>query len=121
SADVASQCLEAGGNTGPGNYELTFDGKIVDQALLNGTLIAGGAVLRDSLSAALLNVEAGYHTLRLAVSRGATNTPEGYQFIDDIQFSRIALGSGAAVPEPTSAAMLIVGLGLAAGRWRRSK
>jgi hypothetical protein len=121
SADVASQCLDPGGNTGPGNYELAFDGKIVDQALLNGTLIAGGAVLRDNVSAALLNVEAGYHTLRLAVSRGATNSREVYQFIDDIQFSRIALGLGAAVPEPASAPLLIVALGLTVSRWRRSR
>jgi len=122
SAKVASQCLEAGGNTGPGNYELTLDGKIVDQALLNGTLIAGNAVIRDTLAATLLNVEAGYHTLRLAISRGATNSREVYQFIDDIQFSRIALGMGtAAVPEPTSAGLLIVAMGFVAGRWRRPK
>jgi hypothetical protein len=121
SADVASQCLEAGGNTGPGNYELTFDGTIVDQVLLNGTAITSAAPIRDYLSAALLNVEAGYHTLRLAVSRGATNSREVYQFIDDIQFSRIALGLGGTVPEPTSAMLMIVALGLAAGGWRRSK
>lgn len=121
SANVASQCLEAGGNTGPGNYELALDGKIVDQVLLNGTLIASGAVIRDSLSAALLNVEAGYHTLRLAISRGATNSREVYQFIDDIQFNRIALGSAATVPEPTSAALLIIGTGAAFGRHRRSR
>jgi hypothetical protein len=121
SADVASQSLETTGNTGPGNYELTFDGKIVDQALLNGTLINASQVIRDSLLATLTNVEAGYHTLRLAVSRGATNSRAIYQFIDNIQLSRVGLASTAAVPEPTTAALLVLALGLAAGRCRQPK
>ncbi len=121
SADVASQSLQSAGNTGPGNYELTFDGKIVDQVLLNGTSISGFQVLRDSLLATLTNVEAGYHTLRLAVSRGATNSREIYQFIDNIQLNRVAPTSALAVPEPTAGALLVVALGLAAGRHRQPK
>ncbi len=74
SADVASQSLETFGNSGPGNYELTFDGQIVDQVMLNGTSIAPSQVIRDSLEATLTNVQAGYHTLRLTVGRGATNS-----------------------------------------------
>ena len=35
---------------------MTFDGKIVDQVLLNGTLIDTLAVIRDNLQASLLNV-----------------------------------------------------------------
>ena len=90
SADVASQSQQSTGNGGPGNYELTFDGEIVDQVLLNGTTINGFQVIRDSLLATLTNVEAGYHTLRLAVSRGATNSREIYQFIDNIELNRVA-------------------------------
>ena len=112
--------FQSAGNGGPGNYELTFDGKIVDQVMLNGTSIGGFQVIRDSLQATLNNVEAGYHTLRLAVSRGATNTREIYQFIDDIQLNRVAASSAPAqtVPEPTVGALLLVALGIAAGRYR---
>jgi hypothetical protein len=120
SADVAAQSLESTGNTGPGNFELTFDGKIVDQALLNGTALASLAVMRDSLEATLVNVEAGYHTLRLAVSRGATNSREIYQFIDDIQITRVGLASAQSVPEPTVGVLFVVILGLVAGRRGRA-
>ena len=82
--------------------------------LLNGTSINASQVIRDSLQATLTNVEPGYHTLRLAVSRGATNTRTIYQFIDDIQLSRVGLASLQAVPEPASGAMLVVTLGVAA-------
>jgi hypothetical protein len=122
SADVASQSLETGGNTGPGNFELTIDGKIVDQVLLNGTPIAGMQVIRDSLQATLMNVEAGYHTLRLAVSRGATNTRAIYQFIDDIQLTRLVVpASSHAVPEPLACALLFVALALGGGRYRQRR
>jgi hypothetical protein len=114
SADVAAQSLQSAGNSGPGNFELTFDGKIVDQVMLNGTSIAGFQVIRDSLQATLANVEPGYHTLRLAVSRGATNTREIYQFIDNIQLTPIAPASASAVPEPSGAILLGVSLALAA-------
>lgn len=116
SADVASQSLESTGNTGPGNYELTFDGKIVDQVLLNGTPINALQVIRDSLLATLTNVEPGYHTLRLAVSRGGTNTRAIYQFIDDIQLNRVSPASASFVPEPSTGALLVVALALAACR-----
>lgn len=121
SADFASQSLETTGNGGPGNYELTFDGKIVDQALLNGTSVDSMQVIRDSLLATLENVEAGYHTLRLAVSRGATNTRAIYQFIDDIQINRVGTASAAAVPEPATGSMLVVAMALAAGMNRKSR
>ena len=121
SADVASQSLQEFGNGGPGNYELTFDGQIVDQVMLNGTTIEGFEVIRDSLQATLVNVEAGYHTLRLAVSRGATNTRAIYQFIDNIELTPIAAASTQAVPEPTAAALLGIALALAAARPRRRK
>jgi hypothetical protein len=121
SADVAAQSLQSTGNSGPGNFELTFDGKIVDQALLNGTSLAGFAVIRDSLLATLVNVEAGYHTLRLAVSRGATNSREIYQFIDNIQLSRVGMSSAAAVPEPGAGALLVLALGLGMARGHRSR
>jgi hypothetical protein len=84
-------------------------------------LISASQVIRDSLLATLTNVEAGYHTLRLAVSRGATNSRAIYQFIDDIQLNRVGLASARAVPEPATGAMLIVALGLPAARHRRPK
>jgi hypothetical protein len=121
SADVASQSLDSGGNTGPGNYELTFDGVIVDQVMLNGTPINSMQVIRDSLQATLTNVQPGYHTLRLAVSRGATNSRQIYQFIDDIQLVRVGPGSGQAVPEPAAGAMLVVALSIATALRRRRK
>jgi hypothetical protein len=121
SADVASQSLSTGGNTAPGNYALSFDGQIVDQVLLNGTLIPAGEVIRDSLEATLTNVEAGYHTLRLTVGRGAVNSVAIYQFIDDIQFTPVALASTHAVPEPSSIALLCIALALAAARHRRPR
>jgi hypothetical protein len=74
-------------------------------------------VIRDSLMATLQNVKAGYHTLRLAVSRGATNSRAIYQFIDDVQLNRVGTASAAAVPEPANGAMLAVALALVAG-WR---
>jgi hypothetical protein len=110
SADVASQSLETGGNTGPGNYELSFDGQIVDQVLLNGTLIASMEVIRNSLAANLMNVEAGHHTLRITVSRGATNSRDIYQLIDNIQFTSLESPSALTVPEPTTAALLTMSL-----------
>jgi hypothetical protein len=119
SADVAAQSLQSAGNSGPGNFELTFDGKIVDQVMLNGTSIAGFQVIRDSLQATLTNVEPGYHSLRLAVSRGATNTREIYQFIDNIQLTPIAPASASAVPEPSGVILLCIALSLAATRHRR--
>jgi hypothetical protein len=121
SADVASQSLETFGNTGPGNYELSFDGQIVDQVMLNGTLIESLAVIRDSLEATLTNVEAGYHTLRLAVARGATNSRAIYQFIDDIQLTPVGLASTHTVPEPTAAALLGIVLASTACRRRRPR
>jgi hypothetical protein len=111
-ADVASQSLDTGGNSGPGNYELTFDGQIVDQVLLNGTPIASMEVIRNALAANLMNVEAGYHTLRITVSRGAVNSRAIYQLIDNIQFTPLMPPLALAVPEPNSAALL--GLSLAA-------
>jgi hypothetical protein len=121
SADVASQSLESFGNTGPGNYELTFDGVIVDQVMLNGTSINSMQVIRDGLQATLTNVQPGYHTLRLAVSRGGTNSRQIYQFIDDIQLVRIGPGPGQAVPEPAAGALTVVALGIASGTFRRRK
>jgi hypothetical protein len=106
SADVASQSLDTAGNTGPGNYELVFDGQIVDQVMLNGTLIASMQVIRDSLAANLMNVEAGYHTLGITVSRGAINARAIYQLIDNIQFTPVTSSLPLAVPEPTTAALL---------------
>jgi hypothetical protein len=52
------------------------------------------------------------------VSRGATNSREIYQFIDNIQLNRV--GSASAVPEPTTIALLVVALGFAAGRRRQT-
>lgn len=103
SADVASQSLQSGGNTGPGNYELSIDGVIVDQVLLNGTSIDGFEVLRESLFASLTNLQPGYHTIRLAISRGGTNSREIYQLIDNIQITPAAPSQ--AVPEPTAGLM----------------
>jgi hypothetical protein len=107
-ADVASQSLDTGGNTGPGNFELIFDGVVVDQVLLNGTLISASQVIRDSLLAVLTDVEPGFHTLGIAISRGALNSRPIYQFIDDITLT--PLGPALAVPEPG-------GLVLLAGAW----
>jgi hypothetical protein len=99
-ADVASQSLETTGNTGPGNFELIFDGVVVDQVLLNGTVIDPSQVIRDSLLAVLTDIEPGYHTLGIAISRGGTNTRAIYQFVDNIRLTQ--LGATLAVPEPGS-------------------
>jgi hypothetical protein len=121
-ADVASQSLETIGNGGPGNYELSFDGEIVDQVFLNGTTIASMQVIRDSLEANLMNVGAGYHTLRITVSRGAVNSRAIYQLIDNIRFSSLAAASALTVPEPATAALLMLPLAaLLAFHRRRSR
>jgi hypothetical protein len=104
-ADVASQSLETTGNTAPGNFELIFDGVVVDQVLLNGTVIDPSQVIRDSLLAMLTDIEPGYHTLGIAISRGGTNTRAIYQFIDDIRLT--PLGSAVTVPEPGSLSLLV--------------
>ncbi len=101
SANIASQSLESFGNSGPGNYLLKLDGEIIDQLVLNGTSIGAGEVIRDSLLASIDNVTAGYHTLSLTIEKGATNSREIYQFIDDIQLNRTGAASQA-VPEPSS-------------------
>lgn len=103
-ADVASQSLETTGNTGPGNFELIFDGLVVDQVLLNGTLIEASQVIRDSLLAVLTDVEPGFHTLGIAISRGGTNNRAIYQFVDDITLT--PLGASLAVPEPGGLSLL---------------
>jgi hypothetical protein len=119
-ANVASQSLETTGNTGPGNYELIFDGVVVDQVLLNGTLISASQVIRDSLTAVLTDVQPGYHTLGIAVSRGAANTRAIYQFIDGVTLT--PLGTALAVPEPGSLSLLVGLAGLySGGRPRRAR
>jgi hypothetical protein len=87
--------------------------------MLNGTSIAASEVIRDSLEATLTNVEAGYHTLRFTMGRGATNTRAIYQFIDDIRFTAVAPASTQAVPEPSAAALLCVALAFATPYRRR--
>lgn len=115
-ADVAAQSLELFGNSGPGNFELSINGVIVDQVLLNGTSLAASEVIRESLRATVLDLQPGYHTLRLAVSRGAVNSREIYQLIDNIRIT--PLGDTLAAPEPTAAALLAATVALAWGRRR---
>jgi hypothetical protein len=116
SADVASQSLEAFGNTGPGNYELTLDGVVIDQVFLNGTSIDAMEVIRESLSVRIDDVEAGYHTLGITIARGATNSREIYQFIDNIQMTPVSMPlpitTSQAAPEPTS--LILLGITMAA-------
>jgi hypothetical protein len=103
--------------------ELLFDGQIVDQVLLNGTSIASMQVIRDSLAANLINVEAGYHTLRITVRRGAVNSRAIYQLIDNIQFSQLASGASGlsqTVPEPATAMLLMLALAVLPYRTRRA-
>lgn len=112
SADYAVESQASGGNTGPGNFELIFDDVILDQALLGGTLISPGEVIRGSLEAALTNVQPGYHTIRLAVNRGATNFAAIYQYLDNIEVTQLT--PAAAVPEPSGT--LLLGL-MVCGGW----
>ena len=123
SADVASQSLEAFGNTGPGNYVLTLDGVVIDQVFLNGTSIDAMEVIRESLNVRIDDVEAGYHTLGLTIARGATNSREIYQFIDNIQMTPVSMPfpitTSQAVPEPTS--FILLGIAMAAYLPSRSR
>ena len=121
SADIASQSLEAFGNTGPGNYELALDGVIIDQVFLEGTLIEAIEVIRDSLSATVEGVTAGYHTLSLTIARGGTNSREIYQFIDNVQMTKLGAPSQA-VPEPGGFMLAAVAAGaVLCGRLPRSQ
>lgn len=104
-ADVASQSLEAFGNSGPGNYELTLDGVVIDQVVLNGTSIDSLEVIRKNLHGTIRDVKAGYHTLGIRVARGATNSRAIYQFIDNIQMTALTTPASL-VPEPSCVAML---------------
>ncbi len=103
-ADIATQSLEAFGNTGPGDYELVFDGVVIDAVNLNGTSIPAMGILRDQLAGTVTDVQPGYHTLRLVVSRTATNSRQIYHFFDNIEFT--AIGAGRAVPEPTALVLM---------------
>ncbi|MCA9241147.1 MAG: hypothetical protein KDA37_13145, partial [Planctomycetales bacterium] len=120
SADVASQSLQSFGNTGPGDYVMYLDGEVLDEVLLNGTTIDGFEVIRQSLYGALQGVQPGYHTLRLEVSRGATNSREIYHFFDNIAFAPL-LSSATAAPEPHTAGLLVLGAwAIGAGRRQRA-
>lgn len=114
SVDIASQSLESFGNGGPGNYLLTLDGVVVDQIFLNGSSIDAGEVIRESMSTRIDDIEAGYHTLGLTITRGATNSRAIYQFIDNLQMTPIVMSSTTAilqaVPEPTGFILLGIGL-----------
>lgn len=117
SADIATQSLEAFGNTGPGDYELVFDGAIIDSVNLNGTSIPAGGVLRDQLEATVTGVQPGYHTLRLVVSRTATNSRQIYHFFDNVEFSPIL--ASRAVPEPATSGLFSMAVVVGFGRRHR--
>ena len=89
---------------------------VIDQVFLNGTSIDAMEVIRESLNVRIDDVEAGYHTLGLTIARGATNSREIYQFIDNIQMTPVSMPvpitTSQAAPEPTS--FILLGIAMAA-------
>ena len=118
-ADFATQSLDDFSNSGSGNYLLELDGRVIDQAVLNGTFIEGGGVLRGSLAATVPGVTAGYHTVSISVARGATRFADIYHLVDNLRMTR--LGSTAAVPEPGCLTLLLTGVGPLVGHRRRRR
>ncbi|MEO1497353.1 MAG: hypothetical protein AAFV43_09400 [Planctomycetota bacterium] len=118
-ADFATQSLDDFSNSGSGNYLLELDGQVIDQAVLNGTFIEAGGVLRGSLAATVPGVTAGYHTVSITVARGATRFADIYHLVDNLRMTR--LGSAAAVPEPGCLTLLLAGVGPLVGHRRRRR
>lgn len=105
-ADIAVTNTDFTGNTGPGRFEMYFDGVLVDVVDLNGTLISPDEVIRDSLTFGPISLPPGSYTVSILIKRNATNSREIYQYVDNV---RLELDGGAlqAVPEPTSCALLV--------------
>lgn len=108
SLNVASQGVGFA-NTDAGTFKLLFDGNVVSSITM-GTLAAFGqkyATLTGSVS----GVSAGQHELGIQITRGATTSSHApVEYLDNVQVS-----AGAAVPEPSSSALLAVGLSAGAG------
>lgn len=90
-ARVAVALEQNFGNTQPGRFDLIVDGVILDTVDFNGITILPGDVLRGELIAELADVMAGQHTIRISVTRSATNTRLVFQYIDDVAFTPTVL------------------------------
>lgn len=104
-ADIASSNQSTGGNTGPGRFELWLAGQLVDVVDMNGTSIAAGQTLRDTLSGTAFDVAPGWYDLEVRFLRSAVNSVAIYGYFDNIRFDTSA-ASAASVPEPTSLALV---------------
>lgn len=105
SADVAAFNASGNNNSGPGRFELWFDGVLVDVVDMNDDFqgISPGETRRDMLEATLTDVTAGSHTIEILILRPFVLSAAIYQYLDDIT---ISAASSIAVPEPTAAVLL---------------
>lgn len=118
-ADIASSNESAGGNTGPGRFELWLAGQLVDVVDMNGSLIEAGQTLRDTLAGTAFNVTPGWYDLEVRFLRTAVNSVAIYGYFDNIRFANSA-ASAATVPEPASLAT-VCGLVICAAASRRGR
>ena len=103
-ADIASANLSSGGNSAPGRFEIWLAGQLVDVVDMNGTSIAAGQTLRNTLSGTAFGVAPGWYDLEVRFLRPAVNSVAIYGYVDNIRFAAPP-SSAAATPEPTSIAI----------------
>ena len=108
SLDYAIALEQTNGNTEPGRFDLILDGQVIATGDHNSQTIWPGDVIRGSLSAEVLGLAAGGHTLQVLVTRATLNTREVYQYVDNVTIT----------PEPGT--LFLLGLGTLALIRRRS-
>ena len=78
------------------------------------TALQTGALDATEFVSPFNDLAAGYHTVAVQVSRGASNTREIYHFFDDITITSLSV----AIPEPSSALLLVGASGCLVARRR---
>ena len=95
--------LYGGFNRDGGTFALLLDGQLLDHFSVGQ--IAAGTVQRGHLASNSF-VSAGMHTLEILLTRQYAAESSLHQYVDNV--------SASAVPEPTSASLSILGLGMLA-------
>jgi hypothetical protein len=107
SASIASDLPIDSDNSDGGRFDLMMDGNVVDS--FNFGFIAGYSTERDVLSA-LLPLTIGSHEIRILIQRSHTvSSTVPFQYIDGVSLLGSEVEPGGEVPEPSSAALVLVG------------
>lgn len=112
SADIAALYTRSSGALGLGLLSLIIDGVVVDSHDFGG--VAGGPVTLRSTLGGTVNLDAGQHTIALQSTRSfAPGRGVASQYFDNVSLNT------AAVPEPATWALMILGFGLVGASLRR--